>query len=130
MATRKNVPASAVRDFARTDAGAAAIKAAGAKFPGSRGRIDPSTLTVFHKENPRLRYETASEAEKPTVEVSGVVSLDKAGRKTSRTVTLTTEQARSVLGHPAGKRGRFAKSDLALALSAANADAVADQFTK
>lgn len=125
--SRKNVPASAVRDFARTPEGIAAIEAAGAKFPGSRGRLDPTTIAVFHKENPRLRYETASEAEKPTVTVP-VTTLDKAGRKTTRKVTVTTEQARAALGHPEGKRGRFAMADLSLALSAVEAEKVADQF--
>lgn len=134
MSARKNVPAAAVRDFARTPEGAAALKAAGAAFPGSRGRLAPSTLAVFHKENPRLRYETGV-AEAPTIEVPGVVSLDKAGRKVTKTVTVTTKEARVLMGHDvdkgkASKRGRFAKGDLALALSAANANAVADQFTK
>lgn len=122
MATRKNVPASAVRTWFNE------TSPTGVPAPGSRGRLHPDTIAAFHKANPRMRYETASEAEKATVEVSGVVSLDKAGRKTSRTVTLTTEQARAALGHPAGKRGRFNKSDLALALSAPLADAVADKF--
>lgn len=124
MATRKNVSASQVRSwFSETNP-------EGVPTPGSRGRLHPDTIAAFHKANPRMRYETASEAEKPTVEVKGVESIDKAGRKTSKTVTLTTEQAREVLGHEAGKRGRFAKGDLALALSAVNANAVADQFTK
>jgi hypothetical protein len=122
MATRKNVPASTVRSWF------AEAKPEGVPAPGSRGRLHPDTIAAFHKANPRLRYETASEAEKPTVTVPGVVSLDKAGRKVSKTVTLTTEQARAALGHPAGKRGRFSKDTLALALSAANAAEVADQF--
>lgn len=127
MATRKNVPASAVRDFARTPEGAAALEAAGAKFPGSRGRLDPTTLDVFHKANPRLRYETASEAEKPTITVP-VTTLDKVGRKTTRQVTLTTEAARAALGHPEGRRGRFNRDLLAGVLSAVEAEKVADQF--
>jgi hypothetical protein len=126
MASRKNVPASQVRSwFAGLDKAPEGVPA-----PGSRGRLHPDTIAAFHKANKGMRYETASEAEKATIEVPGVVSLDKAGRKTSRTVTLTTEQARAALGHPKGKRGRFAKSDLALALTAQNSDAVADQFTK
>jgi hypothetical protein len=127
MATRKNVPAASVRSWF---AGLSEAEQASMPTPGSRGRLHPDTIAAFHKANPRLRYETASEAEKPTIEVKGVVALDKSGRKVTKTVTLTTEQARAALGHPAGKRGRFAKGDLALALSAANADAVADQFTK
>ena len=77
MASRKNVPAATVRSWAATPEGTAALTEAGAKFPGSRGRLDPTTLAVFHKANPRLRYETASEAEKPTITVP-VVGLDKA----------------------------------------------------
>lgn len=127
MASRKNVPAATVREWATTAEGTAALTKAGAKFPGSRGRLDPTTLTVFHKVNPRLRYETASEAEKPTITVP-VVGLDKAGRKVTRKVTLTTEAARAALGHYKGKRGRFNLADLSLALSAAEADAVADTF--
>jgi hypothetical protein len=122
MATRKNVPASTVRSWY------AEAQPEGVPAPGSRGRLHPDTIAAFHKANPRMRYETASEAEKPTIEVKGVVSLDKAGRMQKRTVTITTEAARAALGHPAGKRGRFAKDDLALALSAPLADAVADQF--
>lgn len=127
MASRKNVPAAQVRSWF---SGLSEAEQGQMPTPGSRGRLHPDTIAAFHKANPRLRYETASEAEKPTIEVKGVESVDKAGRKTSKTVILTTAEARAVLGHPAGKRGRFAKSDLALALSAQNADAVADQFTK
>lgn len=124
MATKKNVPASTVRAWF------AEKTPEGVPTPGSRGRLHPDTIAAFHKANPRLRYETASEAEKPVIEVKGVESIDKAGRRQVRTVTLTTEQAREALGHPKGKRGRFNKSDLALALSAANAAEVAGSFTK
>ena len=127
MASRRNVPAASVREWASTESGTAALTEAGAKFPGSRGRLDPTTLAVFHKANPRLRYETASEAEKPTITVP-VTALDKNGRKYTKKVTLTTEAARAALGHPKGKRGRFNLADLSLALSAQEADAVADQF--
>lgn len=124
MATRKNVPASAVRNFAASPEGVKALTEAGAKFPGSRGRIDPTTIAVFHKANPRMRYETASEAEKATITVA-VTSLDKNGRKYTRKVTLTTDAARAALGHPKGKRGRFNHDDLSAVLSEkAQADAL------
>lgn len=123
MAARKNVPAAQVRSWFSE------AKPEGVPAPGKRGRLHPSTIAAFHKANPRLRYETASEAEKPTITVP-VVTLDKAGRKRTTQVTLTTEAARAALGHPKGKRGRFNKDDLSLALSAVEADKVADQFTK
>lgn len=123
MASRKNVPASQVRSWFSE------AQPEGIPAPGSRGRLHPDTIAAFHKANPRLRYETASEAEKPTITVP-VTSLDKRGRKYTKQVTLTTEAARAALGHPKGKRGRFNKGDLSLALSAVEANAVADQFTK
>lgn len=126
MATRKNVSASTVRNWF---AGLAPEAREGIPTPGSRGRLHPNTVAAFHKANPRMRYETASEAEKPTITVP-VTGLDKAGRKTTRQVTLTTEAARSALGHPSGKRGRFNKGDLSDVLSQAEAAKVADQFTK
>lgn len=131
MASRKNVPAASVRSWF---AGLGEAEQASMPRPGSRGRLHPDTIAAFHKANPRMRYETGA-AEAPTIEVPGVVSLDKAGRKVTKTVTLTTSEARALLGHTQGagkdsKRGRFAKGDLALALSAQAADAVADQFSK
>lgn len=117
MATRKNVPASTVRDWARTPEGSKALTEAGAKFPGERGRLDPSTIAVFHKDNPSKRYETASEAEKRTVTVK-VKALDKNGRATTKPITMTTEKARALLGHPAGRKGRFDMAVLALAVEA------------
>lgn len=126
MSTRKNVPAARVRAWF------AEANPAGVPVPGSRGRLHPDTIEAFHKANKGLRYETGV-AEAPTIEVPGVVSLDKAGRKVTKTVTLTTKEARTLLGDKTdagkeSKRGRFSKTTLALALSAANADAVADQF--
>lgn len=121
MAARKNVPAAQVRSWFNE------AKPEGVTAPGSRGRLHPSTIAAFHKANPRMRYETASEAEKPTITVP-VTTLDKAGRKRTKQVTLTTEAARAALGHPKGKRGRFAKSDLSDVLSQAEAAKVADQF--
>lgn len=116
MATRKNVPASAVRTWAATPEGTKALTDAGAKFPGKRGRLDASTVNVFHKANKRVRYEVASEAEKPTITVK-VPAKDSRGRNRTKVVTLTTEEARAALGHPKGKRGRFNMTELAEALA-------------
>lgn len=130
MSARKNVPAAAVRAWFS----GLATAPEGIPAPGSRGRLHPDTIAAFHKANKGLRYETGV-AEAPTVEVPGVVNIDSAGRKTSKTVTITTREARELLGDKTdagkdSKRGRFSKTTLALALSAQNADAVADQFSK
>lgn len=118
MASRKNVPGATVRAWLNSDEGQSALKAAGvATKVGSRGRHNPAQVEVFHKSNRNLRYETASEAEKRTVTVP-VKVLDKAGRASTRPQTVTTEHARTLLGHPEGKRGRFNKADLSLALEA------------
>lgn len=117
MAARKNVSASVVREWAKTEAGSKALTEAGAKFPGSRGRLDPSTLGVFHKVNKGLRYETASEAEKPTITVK-VPTQNARGAHITKTMTVTTEYARTLLGHDKGKRGRFNRAALVEALAA------------
>ena len=107
----------------------AAFVRANLGLAGKRGRISKTDADAFNKANKgKMHYTPQGEAEKRTVEVPGVVSVDKAGRKVTKTVTITTESARILLGHTAGKRGRFAKADLALALSAQNADEVADNF--
>lgn len=118
MAQRKNVSATVVRNWLLSDEGQAALAAASVTTQvGKRGRHKPEQVAVFHKANPRMRYETASEAEKPTITVP-VVMLDSIGRKTTKQVTVTTEYARTLLGHEAGRRGRFDKSLLSLALEA------------
>ena len=118
MSSRKPASGSQVRTWLRSDEGQAALKAASVTTTvGERGRHKPEQVQVFHKSNPRLRYTAASEAEKPTVTVP-VKVLDSSGRGTTRQVTVTTEHARSLLGHPQGKRGRFNKGDLSLALEA------------
>lgn len=110
MATRKSVPARTVREWYAT------AQPEGVPAPGSRGRLHPDTIAAFHKANKGMRYETASEAEKPTITVR-VPFTDARGRKNSKAMTVTTEYARNLLGHEKGKRGRFAKADLIEALS-------------
>lgn len=121
MASKKNVPAKTVREWFAT------ATPEGVPAPGSRGRLHPDTIAAFHKANPRMRYETASVAEQATITVP-VVSLDKAGRKRTEQRTITTTEARQMLGHPDGKRGRFNKADLSDVLSQVEANKFADQF--
>lgn len=96
MAARKNVSASVVRDWAASPEGTAALTEASAKFPGSRGRLDPSTIAVFRKENPRKTYETGV-AEVP-VRTFKHRALDKNGRTRWATESLTLAEARAVIG--------------------------------
>lgn len=120
---RKNVPASAVRDFLLSDEGLAARKALSEENPkvavhvGPRGRFQPEHIALFHKHNKNSRYETASEVEKPTVAVTKVPFTDSRGRASSKTVTITTEKARALLGHEKGRKGRFNMADLRAALA-------------
>lgn len=131
MATRKNVPAAAVRAWF------AANTPAGVPAPGSRGRLHPDTIAAFHKANPRSKYETASEAEVPSYEVA-VVTLDKNGRKTTVKRNITNVAARTLLGQVSKNakgedvltRGRMNHGLLSEALSAVEADKFADQFSK
>lgn len=109
MASKKNVPAKAVREWFAT------ATPEGVPAPGSRGRLHPETVKAFHKANPRLRYETGV-AEKATITVK-VQKVDSNGRKSMRPVTITTAEARAALGHAPGKRGRISKDALSAALS-------------
>lgn len=129
MANRKNVSASEVRDWLRSEAGQAALTEAGVKTEvGTRGKHNPDHLAVFHAKNRGKVYEPKV-AEAPTVEVPGVVTLDKAGRKRTVTETVTTAEARTLLGRPLDQRGRLPMGLLADALSAVKADAVAGDFS-
>jgi hypothetical protein len=126
---RKNISAAVVRAWAVTPEGFQALADAVAPMPGKRGRLHADTLDVFHAQNKGLVYEQASEAEKPSVTFKAVV-LDSAGRKTTRSITLTTEAARDLLGHPKGKVGRLSHEMLGEAYSAQVAAEAADTFTK
>lgn len=104
---RKNVSASTVRNWAKDN---------GVEV-GTRGRIHPNVISAFHKANKNMRYEVASDAEKRTVTVP-VKVLDSLGRVQTKRVTVTTSEARDLLGHEKGRRGRFNRADLSLALEA------------
>jgi hypothetical protein len=137
MASRRNIAASVIREWAKTDEGKAALIAADAKFPGTRGRLDPTTRQVFQKEHPNLKY-AEGVAEAPTFTIP-VVTLNAKGLKTTVQRTVTNAEARAALGQVVEKggkngndimtRGRMSRSRLSDVLSQAEADKVADQFT-
>lgn len=130
MSARKNVPTSTIRTWAKSTEGAAALTAASAPFPGSRGRVHPDTVKVFEKENPKFKY-AEKVAEAPTM-VIPVTTLDKTGRKTTVKRTLTNAQARAALGQvdANGKmtRGRYNVAVLTDVLNQSEANLFADQF--
>lgn len=127
MAGKRNVSASEVRDWLRSEDGQAALADAGVSTEvGSRGKHNPAHLAVFHKANKGKVYEPKV-AEAATVTVP-VVRLDKAGRKITRDETVTTAEARDLLGRPRNQKGRLPRADLSLALSARYADAAASDF--
>jgi len=113
---RKDVSADFVRTWAATEAGTKALTEAGAKFPGKRGRLHPTTVAVFHKSNRGKRYVTGNPAPERTVTVQ-VPALTPSGRATTRKVTVTMAEARDLTGST-GKRGRIREADLILALEA------------
>lgn len=108
MAAKKNVSASVVREWAKAND----LKV------GARGRLNPDAVKAFHKANKGKVYVAASDAEKRTVTVK-VQKVDSKGRKSMRPVTITTAEARKVLGHEPGKRGRISLEALSEALSKA-----------
>lgn len=104
MSARKNVPAAAVRTWAR-EAGLAV---------GARGILDPAIVKAFHKANKGKVYEPKV-AEGRTVTVS-VATTDSRGRNRTAKRTVSLTEARKVLGAE-GKRGRISTKRLAEALS-------------
>lgn len=109
MASRKNVTAAEVRAWARENmSDAANIACLGSE---ARGRLAPNVVEAFHKAHKSKRYEPASER---TVTFE-VAAKDKAGRNIKRKVTITTGEARALLGHAEGTKGRFNKEALASA---------------
>jgi hypothetical protein len=100
MAKRRLVPASTIRDwaFGRGDfegkGGSAALAAADAPLPGSRGRLHPDTVKVFKRENKSLDYaEKVSEGLRVEVPVP---ARDKAGRNITRKVSLPADEFRDL----------------------------------
>lgn len=97
---------------------------------GARGRLKAADYERFNKAHSKkgIRYTPESEAEKRHTVIEGVVGIDKAGRKVTKSVTVTCESVRTMLGIPLDQRGRLPKAQAAEHLSALNADAVAAQF--
>lgn len=126
---RKNASAAEVRTWARQNIDLIPEEARAGLGENARGRIHPAIKKAFEKANPRKVYGEKTDAEKPKVTFKAVV-LDSAGRKTTREVALTTAEARALLGHESGRKGRFNKSDLTAAYEAKVAAEVADQFNK
>lgn len=106
----------------------ASVVRASLGLSGKRGRISATDAQRFNKGNKSQHYTPQGVAEKRHSTIPGVVGLDKAGRKVTKSVTIPTEDARALLASSQGKRGRLSVSTVALALSAQNADAVADSF--
>lgn len=125
MAT-KNVSASEVRAWGRTQEAFAGQAWLNDK---ARGVIPNAAVEAFTKANKGRKTYSPKVAEHVVIEVPGVVSVDKAGRKVTKTVSIPAPEARALIGAE-GKRGRLAKGEVAMALSALNADAAADTFTK
>lgn len=98
---------------------------------GARGRIKSTDAERFNKAHKgKVLFVPQSEADARHIDIPGVVSVDKAGRKVTKTVTLPAREARLLVGVPTNQRGRISYRTVAAALSAKNAEAVADQFTK
>ena len=122
MASKKNVTASEVRAWARENlssipvAGHASVMGKDGTGERVRGRLNPVVVAAFNKANKSKTY-AEKVAESRTVEFT-VPAQDKRGRNISRKVTITTDEARTLLGHEKGKKGRFSKSALAEAYAA------------
>lgn len=110
MSSKRNVPASAVREWFAT------LGQTDLPAPGKRGRVHAETAKAFNKAHKSVVY--VQGAVKPTVTIA-VPGTDKRGRNITRKVTITTAEARALLGQ-SGVRGRFNKATLTEAYIAAN----------
>lgn len=128
MAARKNVSASEVRAWAVgnlslvPEVGHLSVLGKNGDGTQVRGRLHPEVIAAFRKANKGKTYETASEAEKRTITVDKVPYVNAAGKNASKSITITTEAARDLLGQPRDTKGRMSKNALrdALAASLAN----------
>lgn len=106
MSKKKTVPAAAVRAWF------AEAQPADVTVPGTRGKLAPDTIAAFHAANPTKRYVVAGDAQRRTVTIQ-VPATDSRGRNIKKTVTVFTDEARKLLGHDSGLRGRFSAADKA-----------------
>lgn len=115
----KEASASQVREWLASNGGV-----------GARGRIKAADAERFNKAHSKnkVRYTPESDAEKRHTDIEGVVMLDSAGRKVTKTLSITTDRARALIGSAPKTRGRLPKTLVAGLLSAEFADTVADQF--
>lgn len=133
MSSKRNVPASEVRTWARENIALIPEVGHACLNPTARGRLHPAVRAAYDKANKGKTY-TPKAAESPTFTVP-VVVLDKAGRKTTIKRTITNIEARDALGQVTRegdkvtlRKGKMPMGLLSEALSAAYANEVADQF--
>jgi hypothetical protein len=108
---RKSVNGSAVREWANSEAGAAALAEAGLTV-GTRGRFSEKVVELFQKST-KQKYEVGLV---PTRKISGVRVNPDTGRKTPVTVSATLGEVRAwAAGQPdlaVGARGRVSQEVL------------------
>lgn len=126
----KFVSADEVRAWGRANLDLVPEGARGALGENARGLLGKGLVAAFTKAHKGRKTYEPKVAQHVLIEVPGVESVDKAGRKQTRTVTIPAPEARDLLGEPTSKRGRVSKVKVAAALSAVNAAMVADQFNK
>lgn len=119
------VSAATVRAWARENINLIDVTAREGLKPGARGRLHPAIRKAYDKAHKGKTY-VPKAAEGHTFTVP-VVTLDRLGRKTTVKRTVDAGPARDLIG-ASGKRGRIALGLLSDALSAVEADKVADQF--
>jgi hypothetical protein len=94
-------------------------KPEGVTAPGSRGRLAPSLIEAFAKANPREKY---SQGTKDANTVSlRVTKTAKSGKTRKVNVDVPVEEARTLAGDLAGKRGRLSAAALTAAADALSA---------
>lgn len=103
---RKNVSTAAVRSWARENIDL--IPEGDARVclgDTARGLLHPEVVKAFRKANKSKTYE-AGAAEEKTVTFRGAFT-DARGRRNTKAVTLTVSEARALLGHEPGRKGRL-----------------------